>query len=42
MSQQASTIYIEESNYFLEVYLDPFNKRIRVDDYRGYCKITIT
>jgi beta-lysine N6-acetyltransferase len=35
MSQSASTIQIEESNFFLEVYLDPFNKRIRIDDYRG-------
>jgi beta-lysine N6-acetyltransferase len=35
MNQNASTIYIEESNFYLEVYLDPFNKRIRVDDYRG-------
>lgn len=35
MNQTASTIYIEESNFFIEVYLDPFNKRIRIDDYRG-------
>lgn len=35
MNQTASTLLIEESNFFLEVYLDPFNKRIRVDDYRG-------
>jgi beta-lysine N6-acetyltransferase len=35
MNQSASTIQIEESNFFLEVYLDPFNKRIRIDDYRG-------
>ncbi len=41
MSQQASTIYIEESNYFLEVCLDPFNKRIRVDDYRGSAKLLL-
>ncbi|WP_040208593.1 putative beta-lysine N-acetyltransferase [Neobacillus jeddahensis] len=35
MNESASTLMIEESNYFLEVYLDPFNKRIRVEDYRG-------
>ncbi|MFZ7944318.1 putative beta-lysine N-acetyltransferase [Neobacillus sp. 19] len=35
MNQTASTIYLEEESYYLEVYLDPFNKRIRVDDYRG-------
>lgn len=35
MNQSASTIQIEESNFFLDVYLDPFNKRIRIDDYRG-------
>jgi putative beta-lysine N-acetyltransferase len=31
----ASTMRLEEENYFLELYLDPFNKRVRVDDYRG-------
>lgn len=35
MNQSASTIYLRESSYYMEVYLDPFNKRIRVDDYRG-------
>ncbi|WP_066061339.1 putative beta-lysine N-acetyltransferase [Neobacillus soli] len=35
MNLTASTIYLKENNFFLEVYLDPFNKRIRVDDYRG-------
>lgn len=35
MNQTSSTIYLEESNFFAEVYLDPFNRRIRVDDYRG-------
>nr|WP_263326048.1 putative beta-lysine N-acetyltransferase [Neobacillus sp. Marseille-Q6967] len=35
MNQTASTMIIQEKNYFLEVYLDPFNKRIRIDDYRG-------
>lgn len=35
MSQQASTIFVEDSSFFAEIYLDPFNKRIRVDDYRG-------
>ena len=41
MNQTASTIYIEESNFYLEVYLDPFNKRIRVDDYRGNTKLVL-
>ncbi|MDN3019391.1 putative beta-lysine N-acetyltransferase [Paenibacillus sp. BSR1-1] len=35
MNQTSETIYMEDSHFFLEVYLDPFNKRIRVDDYRG-------
>ncbi|MEO2076523.1 MAG: putative beta-lysine N-acetyltransferase [Bacillus sp. (in: firmicutes)] len=35
MNQTASTIYLEERSYFIDVFLDPFNKRIRVDDYRG-------
>jgi beta-lysine N6-acetyltransferase len=35
MNQTASTIIIQENKYNMEVYLDPFNKRIRVDDYRG-------
>jgi putative beta-lysine N-acetyltransferase len=35
MNQTASTLYFEERGYFLEVYLDPYNKRLRVDDYRG-------
>jgi beta-lysine N6-acetyltransferase len=41
MNQSASTIQIEESNFFLEVYLDPFNKRIRIDDYRGNINLLI-
>ncbi|MEH7113505.1 putative beta-lysine N-acetyltransferase [Neobacillus niacini] len=41
LNQTASIIYIEESNFFLEVYLDPFNKRIRVDDYRGNTKFVL-
>ncbi|MDQ0197638.1 putative beta-lysine N-acetyltransferase [Neobacillus ginsengisoli] len=41
MKQTASTKIFEESNYYLEVYLDPFNKRIRVDDYRGNLKILL-
>ncbi|WP_194138507.1 putative beta-lysine N-acetyltransferase [Robertmurraya kyonggiensis] len=27
--------FIDEKNYFIEVYNDPFNKRIRIDDLRG-------
>lgn len=41
MNQSASTIQIEESNFFLEVYLDPFNKRIRIDDYRGNTNLVL-
>ena len=41
MNQTASTIYINESNYFCELYVDPFNKRIRVDDYRGNTKLLL-
>ncbi|MBY0145972.1 putative beta-lysine N-acetyltransferase [Neobacillus niacini] len=41
MNQSASTIHIEESNYSIEVYLDPFNKRIRIDDYRGNTNLLI-
>lgn len=35
MNQTASTIYIQEDNFYLETYVDPFNKRVRIDDYRG-------
>jgi putative beta-lysine N-acetyltransferase len=41
MNKTASTIYFEENSYFLEVYLDAFNKRIRVDDYRGNTKLLL-
>lgn len=41
MSLTTSTVYINESNYFLEVYLDPFNKRIRIDDYRGNTNLVL-
>ncbi|MEH7276168.1 putative beta-lysine N-acetyltransferase [Neobacillus vireti] len=41
MNQTASTIYIKEANFYLEVYLDPFNKRIRIDDYRGNTNLAL-
>ncbi|MDR6122725.1 putative beta-lysine N-acetyltransferase [Bacillus sp. SLBN-46] len=41
MNQTASTTYIEENSFFVEVYLDPFNKRIRVDDYRGNIQLVL-
>jgi putative beta-lysine N-acetyltransferase len=41
MNVTASTIYIEEECLYLEIYLDPFNKRVRVDDYRGNIKLII-
>lgn len=28
--------FIDEKNYFIELYKDPFNKRIRIDDIRGH------
>jgi beta-lysine N6-acetyltransferase len=41
MNQSASIIYIKEDNFYLEVYLDPFNKRIRIDDYRGNTQLVL-
>jgi beta-lysine N6-acetyltransferase len=41
MNQNASTIHIKEDNFYLEVYLDPFNKRIRIDDYRGNTQLVL-
>lgn len=41
MNKTASTLLMKESNYFMEVYLDPFNKRIRVEDYRGNIKLIL-
>jgi putative beta-lysine N-acetyltransferase len=35
MNQIATGILIEEELFSLNVYLDPFNKRIRIDDYLG-------
>jgi beta-lysine N6-acetyltransferase len=41
MNQSASTLQIKEDNFYLEVYLDPFNKRIRIDDYRGNTQLML-
>ncbi|MDF2789174.1 MAG: beta-lysine acetyltransferase [Neobacillus sp.] len=41
MNQSASTLHINEDNFYLEVYLDPFNKRIRIDDYRGNTQLVL-
>jgi putative beta-lysine N-acetyltransferase len=41
MNVTASTITINEDFFSMEVYLDPFNKRIRVDDYRGNIKLIV-
>ncbi|MED3563658.1 GNAT family N-acetyltransferase, partial [Bacillus xiapuensis] len=41
MTETASTIIIEENNFYLNVYVDPFNKRIRVDDYRGNTSLVL-
>jgi beta-lysine N6-acetyltransferase len=35
MDQTASVLSIEAKGYSLEAYVDPFNKRVRIDDYRG-------
>jgi len=35
MNQTATTIVWENDRCYLEVFLDPINKRIRVEDYRG-------
>ena len=39
MNQTTSIIFLQNDHYLLEIYLDPFNKRIRVDDYRGNTKL---
>ncbi len=41
MSQLATTICLQELTFYLEVCLDPFNKRIRVDDYRGNIQLIL-
>jgi beta-lysine N6-acetyltransferase len=41
MNQTASTVFVNESNFYLEVYIDPYNKRIRVDDYRGNTNLVL-
>lgn len=41
MNQSSAAVYIEEREYFLNAYLDSFNKRIRVDDYRGNVKLLL-
>jgi len=41
MNQPAHSVQIKESEFYLEAYLDPFNKRIRIDDYRGNINLII-
>ncbi|MDR6998198.1 putative beta-lysine N-acetyltransferase [Neobacillus niacini] len=41
MKETATTIIIEENNFYLNAYVDPFNKRIRVDDYRGNTSLVV-
>lgn len=41
MTQNAFTIYVKDIDYYIEIYLDPFNQRIRVDDYRGNIKLML-
>ncbi|WP_251552328.1 putative beta-lysine N-acetyltransferase [Neobacillus muris] len=35
MAQLAASICLDERDFSVKIYLDPFNKRIRIDDYRG-------
>ncbi|AZU63032.1 putative beta-lysine N-acetyltransferase [Neobacillus mesonae] len=42
MNQLQTTVRLQESNFYLEVCLDPFNKRIRADDYRGNIQEILT
>lgn len=41
MTQQAQTKTISGESYIIEVYVDPYNKRVRIDDYRGNVKKVI-
>jgi beta-lysine N6-acetyltransferase len=41
MNQIATSIEIKTDSYFLDAYLDPFNKRIRIDDFRGSTNLVI-
>ncbi|MBS4215988.1 MULTISPECIES: putative beta-lysine N-acetyltransferase [Neobacillus] len=38
MNHLLTTIFENHSTFYMEVCIDPFNKRIRVDDYRGNIK----
>ena len=35
MTSQANTKVITGNNFMLDAYIDPFNKRVRIDDFRG-------
>ncbi len=35
MAEIAKTVTIHGNHFYLEAYMDPFNKRMRIDDYRG-------
>lgn len=35
MNEDTYSLNIQKKDYIIEVFIDPFNKRIRVDDYRG-------
>ena len=41
MHQPSSTVYLNKENYYMEVFLDPFNKRVRIDDYRGNLSVLL-
>lgn len=41
MGAAAQMRTIQEADYYLEVYLDPYNKRVRIDDYRGNLSLLV-
>ncbi|WP_042457525.1 putative beta-lysine N-acetyltransferase [Neobacillus dielmonensis] len=38
MTHLAKTVCVKERDFTADIFLDPFNKRIRIDDYRGNTK----
>jgi len=41
MTKTVKSIQINDDYFFLEAFLDPLNKRIRIDDYHGNCERVI-
>ena len=42
MSQLPTSICLQEQKLYMDVCLDPFNKRVRVDDYRGNIQLVLS